>query len=82
MKLSDFKVTAGIAPDGWAHVRVVDGLRQVYVPGEMAGGAGWWWAIVGADDDVLTFGWALGTVRDRNVDLARALVRCQTRLAS
>jgi hypothetical protein len=80
--LADFKRTAGIEPDGWTHERVVDGLRQVYVPGEVSRGSGWWWAIIGAGDDVLTFGWALGTVRDRNIDLAHAMVRCQARFAS
>lgn len=75
MTVGQFKIAAGIALDGWAHERVVDGLRHVYVPGEISGRRGWWWAIATIDGDVLTFGWAAGSVRDRNMDIASALVR-------
>ena len=72
--LADFKVTAGYKPDGWTHERIVDGYLQVYWPAAMCGEDGWWWAIGTLDGLWLAGGWALGSVRDRNIDIARALV--------
>lgn len=69
--IADWKESAGLAPDGWAHERVVDGLLQVYWPGELAG---WWWAIGTLEGRLLAGGWAAGSVRDRNMDIARAML--------
>lgn len=80
--LAAFKITAGVAPDAWAHERRVRELRQVYFPGVINKREGWWWAICTDADVVLAAGWAAGSVRDRNVDIARAMVRFDARRAA
>ena len=75
MKLLEFRAAAGLAPNAWTHERAIAGLRQLYWPDTLCGGEGWWWAIATADNIVLACGWATGGVRDRNIDLARAMVR-------
>lgn len=72
--IADWKESAGLAPDAWAHEREVDGYLQVYWPGDLAGQQGWWWAIGTRDGRFLAGAWALGSVRDRNMDIARAML--------
>jgi hypothetical protein len=73
--LSDWKRGAGLAGDEWTHRRERDGCVEIYWPGQLDGRDGWWWAIGTADEMFLAGGWAAGSVRDRNVDIARAIVR-------
>lgn len=81
MTLEEFKLTTGLYPEDWTHERVVDGLTQAYWPAKLAGESGWWWCIATAADQVIGGGWCLGSVRDRNQDIARAMLRFQSRAA-
>lgn len=81
MTLSDFKRTAGLNPDDWTHERIVDGRLQLYWPGAVGGQRGWWWCIGTLDGVYLAGAWGLGSVRSRNQDIARAMVRFQSRAA-
>ena len=75
MTLADFMIGAGAAPADWTHRAERDGRVVIYWPGEMCGSAGWWWAVGTKDEVYLAGGWALGTTRDRNVDIALAITR-------
>lgn len=77
--LADFKETAGLQRDGWTHERIKDGMRIITWPDTLRGEFGWWWAIGTFEGLWLAGGWALGSVRDRNIDIARGLVPLQAR---
>jgi hypothetical protein len=73
--LADWKLTAGLEPGVPVHETKRGELVEIYWPAAMNGALGWWWAIGTLEGAWLAGGWGLGGVRDRNMDIARALVR-------
>ncbi len=75
MTVRDFKVAMGYDADGWVHERQVGDYVQTYWPSPSGGGApGWCWC-VSKDGQWLGGAWCVGSVRERNLELAQFMMR-------
>jgi hypothetical protein len=71
--LADWKLTAGVGPGEVVTERQCRGLTEVYWPGRLRDCDGWWWCVA-RGQVVLAGGWTTGNKRDRDMELARAIM--------
>lgn len=72
MTIDDWMRCAGIPLGEIPTMRHHGDTVEISWPAQLAGHAGWWWALV-FGDTVLRAGWSMGAERDRDADITAAM---------